>query len=172
MSKESKDESSRVILDKKFELIAEGLQKDQAKIFVMHLAGSNKKISLPGVSKGYHYLSHHRKDPDKMKQLAIIESNNLQAVAGFLKDLKKKDLLKDTSVLLSSALGDANKHSNKKLPVILFGGGFAHKKEIKCIRKGELVYSLSKLHNSILKQVGLKPKNIAGENGIVEELFA
>jgi hypothetical protein len=69
-------------------------------------------------------------------------------------------------------MGNAVNHSHKKLPVMLFGGGFDHQKQIDCVQKGKLRYPLSSVHNSILKQIGLQTKNIAGESGYVKELFA
>jgi hypothetical protein len=83
------------------------------------------------VSLGHHDLSHHGKDPGKLAQLKIVESETMKTVGELLRKLKENkegesNLLDRTSVFLGSNLGDASSHSVRNLPVLLAGGGFRH----------------------------------------------
>jgi hypothetical protein len=159
-------------ISKTLEVVDLAIQKKQTGVSVVHLSETSKRIPMEDVSRGYHDLTHNcHKDPDSMKQLVKIDTHVLTAVAGFIANLKEKNLLNETIVLLVGSMGDASTHSNKKLPVILFGGGFNHKNKIDCIEGGELKTPLSAVYNSILKQMGLQTKNFAGVNQIVKELF-
>ena len=166
-------EDSYVTIPKTLEIVNQAIEKKQTNVSVISLSEVSRRIPLDGVRQGYHDLTHHcHKDNESMQQLVKIDHHILKSVADFILSLKKKDLLDETIVLLVGSLGDASTHSNKNLPVILFGGGFNHQNKIDCIRDGKLVLPLCNVYNSIIKQVGLKTRNFAGVNQIVKELFA
>jgi hypothetical protein len=82
-------------------------------------------------TEGYHGLSHHGQAPDKVRQLADADLEQMVLLRKFIQRLaaKREDadrLLDRTMVLFGSNMGDANKHDNTNLPVILTGGGFKH----------------------------------------------
>jgi hypothetical protein len=86
---------------------------------------------VPGVSIDHHNLSHHGRDPEKIRQLELIETAEFQAYGRLLSALKQKTegarpLLENTMVLFGSNLGNANSHDWTNLPVLLAGGGFQH----------------------------------------------
>ena len=88
-------------------------------------------VSLKGVDDGWHNLSHHGKDPEKIEQLAIIEREEMRLFGEFLKKLDsvkegKHSLLDQTSILLGSNLGNASSHNNTNLPIVAAGGRFQH----------------------------------------------
>src|SRR4029078_13298535 len=79
----------------------------------------------------HHDLSHHGKDPGKLAQLKVVETETMKLLRDLLAKLKqtKKEgatLLDGTTVFLGSNLGDGSSHSVKNLPVLLAGGGFRH----------------------------------------------
>ena len=80
---------------------------------------------------GYHNISHHGKDEQKLKQLAEIEVGQMELLGDLIQDLKDIEeadgtLLDHTMVLYGCHMGDANIHNNKNLPILLAGGGFQH----------------------------------------------
>lgn len=82
-------------------------------------------------TEGYHGLSHHGQAPEKVKQLEhadreqmVILSKLIQSLAANHEDGVR--LLDRTMVLFGSNMGDANKHDNTNLPIILAGGGLKH----------------------------------------------
>jgi hypothetical protein len=82
-------------------------------------------------TEGYHSLSHHGQAPAKVKQLEDADRQQMVLLRKLIQNLaaKREDesrLLDRTMVLLGSNMGDANKHDNTNLPIILAGGGFHH----------------------------------------------
>ena len=82
-------------------------------------------------TEGYHGLSHHGQAPDKVRQLADADRQQMVILQKLIKNLaaKREDgarLLDRTTVLFGSNMGDANKHDNTNLPIILTGGGLKH----------------------------------------------
>ena len=114
-----------------YDLIYLALQTDSTRLITMQTAGENSVVNLKGVEDGWHNLSHHGKDPTKIEQLAIIESEQMRMLGAFLTRLAEtpeadSTLLDQTAVLFGSNLGNASSHSNKNLPIIAAGGQFKH----------------------------------------------
>jgi hypothetical protein len=169
---DDKVKDTYISIDKALDVVRLATEKKQTGVSVVHLSETSRRIPLEDISRGYHDLTHScHKDADSLKQLVEIDTHVLSSVAGFVADLENKNLLDETVVLLVGSMGDASTHSNKNLPVILFGGGFNHKNSLDCIKDGELKIPLSNVYNSILKQLGMKTKRFAGLNKTVEELF-
>jgi len=92
------------------------------------------------VTTDYHGLSHHGDDPDKLKQLHIVENLLMDSLRDFLGKLQgtkegSETLLDRTVVLTGSNLGSGSSHSTMNLPVILAGGGFKHGQHLAFDRK-------------------------------------
>ncbi|MEO8497116.1 MAG: DUF1552 domain-containing protein, partial [Planctomycetota bacterium] len=112
-------------------MIRLALQTDSTRFIVYHLGGSGGGVPLPGVDEGYHSLSHHGLDEEKLEQLTVVETAIISAWGDFLRSLTQANdhgtsLLDNTSVLLTSNLGNASNHSPQNMPVVLAGGGFRH----------------------------------------------
>lgn len=114
-----------------YEMIALALQTDSTRTVTLQLSGLNSVPLIPGVSSDWHGLSHHGKDPDKIKELRKIEQAEFNAFAGFLTRLKGLtengvSMLDHTAILFGSNLGNASSHDWRNLPIIVAGGGFRH----------------------------------------------
>lgn len=114
-----------------FDLIFLALQTDSTRLITLKGPGGSQVVELDGVDDGWHNLSHHGKDEDKIKQLAIIEKEEMRLFANFLKRLDgahegAHSLLDQTAVLLGSNLGNASSHNNSNLPILAAGGRFRH----------------------------------------------
>jgi hypothetical protein len=82
-------------------------------------------------TEGYHGLSHHGQAPEKLKQLEHADREQMVILSKLIQSLaaKREDgarLLDRTMVLFGSNMGDANKHDNTNLPIILAGGSLKH----------------------------------------------
>jgi hypothetical protein len=113
------------------DLTALALQTDSARIVTMMWGGSSFPPPIGGVTLGHHDLSHHGKDPTKLGQLKIVETETLKLLRDFLGRLRSMredgaSVLDRTMVFLGSNLGDGSSHSTRNLPVLLAGGGFKH----------------------------------------------
>lgn len=114
-----------------YDMIFLALQTDSTRLITLSGAGSNGVVTLDGVEDGWHNLSHHGRDEDKIKMLAIIELEEMRLFAELLQklnDVKEGEhtLLDQTSIVLGSNLGNASSHDNSNLPILAAGGRFDH----------------------------------------------
>ena len=155
------------------DMIRLALQTDSTRFITYHLGGSGGVVPIDGVSEGYHSLSHHGRDEEKLDQLAIVESAIIAAWGQFLRDLDSVDeqghsLLDQTSVFLTSNLGNASNHSNKNMPVLFAGGGFRHGQHLAFDEKNN--YPLPNLYVSELQRLGLEVDNFKTSTGTMTGL--
>jgi hypothetical protein len=144
------------------------LQTDSTRFITYHLGGSGGVVPLEGVEEGYHSLSHHGRDDDKLEQLAIVEAEIIAAWGEFLRSLAEVDeqgrsLLDSTPVLLTSNLGNASSHDNRNMPVLLAGGGFRHGQHL-AFDKGDNA-PLPNLYVSLLNRLGLEDESFFSSTG-------
>ena len=141
------------------DMVRLALQTDSTRFVSYHLGSGSGVVPIDGVEEGYHTLSHHGMDPDKLEQLAMVETEIIRAWGDFLRSLDRADeyggnVLDHTSVLLTSNLGNASNHSNRNMPVLLAGGGFEHGQHLAFSKRKN--YPLSNLFVSLLQRVGLE----------------
>ena len=154
----------RAMLD----IIFLALQTDSTRFVTLHLPGNARINKLEGIDEGYHSLSHHGRDEEKIDQLTIVERAVLGEWARFLRQLKDADaergkLLDETMVLLTSNLGNASSHDNRNMPVLFAGGGFRHGQHLAFDQKRN--YPLPNLYLDALHQVGLQEERFATSTG-------
>jgi hypothetical protein len=155
------------------DMVRLALASDSARFITLHFGGSGGVVPIPGVEEGYHSLSHHGLDDEKLAQLALVETEIVGAWGDFLRDLAKTDdhganLLDHTSVLLTSNLGNASSHDNRNMPVIFAGGGFRHGQHLAFDRKSN--YPLPNLYVSVLQRIGLEQNRFATSTGTMTGL--
>jgi hypothetical protein len=129
---------------------------------------------IPGVDQDYHNLSHHGKDAAKIEELGIIERAQIARFAEFLGKLKAAEeegtsLLDSTTILLGSNLGNASSHDNRKLPILLAGGGFKHAGHL-ALGEGDKDYPLSNLFVTILQRLGIEASSFGTGTGTMRGL--
>lgn len=140
------------------DLVKLALQTDSTRFVSLHMRGGNSRIPIEGVDQGYHSLSHHGRDEEKMSQLALIETQIVGTWGNFLRSLATVEetegtLLDHTSVMMTSNLGNASSHDNRNMPLLFGGGGFKHPGHLAFSRtKNE---TLAKLYVSVLQQTGM-----------------
>ena len=155
------------------DMIRLALSTDSSRYVVCHFGSGSGVVPLDGVEEGYHTLSHHGRDEEKLSQLAIIEKAIIDSWGDFLRSLKEVDergesVLDTTSVLLTSNLGNASSHSNKNMPVLFAGGGFQHGQHLAFDQNKN--HPLPNLYLSILQQTGLSAERFATSTGTMPGL--
>lgn len=117
-----------------YDLMALALETDSSRVMTLFLGGEGQVFTIDGetLKSGYHMLSHHGNDPEKIAQLIKVDHEHMRCLANFLDQLKRKTdadgrpLLDSTVVLSGTGIGDANAHKNNDLPTLVAGGGFKH----------------------------------------------
>ena len=118
-----------------YEMIVLALQTDSTRIITVKGNASNQVPNVEGVSTGWHDLSHHGQDQQKIEELKLIEMAELREINRLLTNLREArdasgPVLDNTHLLVTSNLGNASSHSWRDLPVLLAGGGFRHGRHI------------------------------------------
>jgi hypothetical protein len=155
------------------DMVRLALATDSSRFITLHLGGSGGVVPIEGVEEGYHSLSHHGQDEEKLAQLALVEEEIVRAWGDFLRELNSVEdhegtLLDHTSVILTSNLGNASSHDNRNMPVLFAGGGFRHGQHLAFDRSRN--YPLPNLYLSILHQTGLHQEQFATSTGTMRGL--
>ena len=155
------------------DLVHLAFQTDSTRFVTLYVGGSNAVQPIPGVSIEYHSLSHHGQDPEKLAQLKIIQTRQMEAVGDFLAKLRKRPkaaetLLDRTAVLFGSAMGNASSHNCKNLPIILAGGGFRHGQHLAFDSENNT--PLCRLYVSMLQRLGVETDQFVSGRGTLPGL--
>jgi hypothetical protein len=155
------------------DVIRLALMTDSSRFITFHLGGAGGVVPIKGVEEGYHSLSHHGLDNEKLAQLALVEAAIVEEWGSFLRQLKgiqdgSGNLLNNTSVLLTSNLGNASNHDNRNMPVLFAGGCFQHGQHLAFDQQKN--YPLPNLFVSILQRVGLETDTFASSTGTMRGL--
>ena len=164
-------DNSDAIIDRKklmLDVMFLALQTDSTRFITIHLNGEGGVVPIEGVEEGYHSLSHHGLDEEKLDQLTLVETELVRKWGDFLRDLKGAEesngtMLDSTSVLMTSNLGNASSHDNRNMPVLFAGGGFKHGQHLAFDKSNN--YPLPNLYLSILRRHGLEADRFVTSTG-------
>ena len=159
-----------------YDLMKLALETDSTRVISLGINGWRGNPGLPGVTKGYHDITHHGRAENKLKQLATIEMFHTRQYARFLESLKRTQasadhsLLDQTMVLFGSGLGNANSHSNRNLPIVLAGGGFHHGEHKAYSKAGGRQTPACNLFVTMLQRFGVDVEQFGTSTGTLEGL--
>ena len=151
-------------------------ESDSTRSITLLLDSNNSPtIYVPGetISDGYHNLSHHGKNPDKLAQLESIDQSHMRLLNTFLDQLSESfegraTLLDNTLVMYGSNFGDANKHTTTNMPVLVAGGRLRHGQHLAFDQKQN--YPLPNLFVSMLQSMGIESDRFASSTGTMTGL--
>lgn len=151
-----------------YDLIFLAFRTDSTRLITFCGAGGNEVVNLKGVDDGWHNLSHHGKDPEKIRKLAIIELEEMRLFAELLRRLDEvkeggHTLLEQTAIVMGSNLGNASAHNNTNLPIIAAGGRFEHGKHLAF--DAERGPPLCNLFVSYLQHLGVEADGFSSSTG-------
>ena len=158
-----------------FDLLFLAIQSDSSRVFTAGFGMHNKIIEIDGISDGYHGITHHGNRPEKLRQLRIIDAFYIEQMARFLLKLKQSktgegNLLDKTMVFFGSGLGDASRHSNRDLPILLAGGGFQHGQHVDAMQPNNTQTPLNNLFTTMLQRFGVETDRFNNATGTVHVL--
>ena len=160
-------------LDLMYDMMHLAIQTDSTRFITLADPGRNLVPAITGVDTDHHMLSHHAKDPEKIAQLAIVETAIVAALGRFLGKLADvseagDSLLDQTMVLFGSNLGNASNHDSRNMPILLAGGGFRHGQHLAFDQQDN--YPLTNLFVSMLQQLGLEIDTFVSSTGTMRGL--
>jgi len=164
-----------------FDVITLALQTDSTRVISymprMDNSDGTNAYRSEGNPYGYHEMTHHGEDPDKLKWLTKCDRWYMEEWAYFLERLSgvqegEGTLLDNSIVVWGSTGGTQNAHHNKMLPAIVCGGsghGIRHQGHLKV---GE--QPLGNLWQTIFNAYGVPvPENFQGgeAGGIIDPIL-
>jgi len=111
-----------------FDLMALAFQADITRVITMSMdrEASMRTYTNLGIAEGFHPLSHHGNNPQKMDKLVQIQQYHAQVFAGFVKNIeaaKEGDgtVLDHSTILFGSDMSNSDRHNNDPLPSAVLG---------------------------------------------------
>lgn len=156
-----------------FHLARLAMETDSTRLMSIYIHQNAVKPNVSGVTEGTHPLTHHGNQPEKLRQLRLIEEGQFRELARLLDSLRDTKsptgtLLDSTSVVYGTCMGNANSHTNKNLPVLLAGGAFRHGHHLAL--GGVQDYPLPNLFVSLLQRLGMETDQFATSTGSMRGL--
>ena len=150
-----------------FDLMALAFQADITRVITLSMdhEASMRTYTNLAISEGFHPLSHHGNNPEKMDKLVKIQNYHTQVFAGFIKKIeatKEGDgtVLDHSTILFGSDMSNSDRHNNDPLPSVILGHangkikGGQHLKYPQDSRHGELLLTLLQRNEIPVKSIG------------------
>jgi len=170
---ENYQDHMRLMLD----LLAISFQTDSTRLATFPLAheGSNRSFPELGIDEGHHDLSHHKKKPETLEKIAVIDHYYMQQLAYFLqrldtlKDPDGSSLLDNSMIVYGCAISDGNRHNHNDLPIVVAGGGGGSLTPGRHVDFGSEV-PMTNLYLSMLDRIGVPLERFGDSTGRVSDL--
>ena len=159
-----------------YDLARLAFETDSTRLVALMLDSVNSpaiRIGDETMSDSYHAISHHGRNPGKLREHEAADRLQMRALDHLFTELKARregdqNLLDRTMVLYGTNLGDANKHITTNLPTLFAGGGFKHGQHLAFDR--ERNYPLPNLYVNILQRLGIEADRFATSTGTMRGL--
>jgi hypothetical protein len=160
-----------------YDLLAAAFQTDSTRVvsFAVAPEGANRPMPHLDIAEGYHFLTHHAGNKEKIRKVAKIELWYMEQFARFLSKLdamKEADglsVLDNAMIVYGCAIGDGNMHNHDNLPVVLAGGGggtLQPGRHLKVRRDTPM----TNLFVTLLERMGVKAERVGDSTGKLEDV--
>jgi len=154
-----------------FDLIALAFQADITRVATYFMVGeaTNRSYNHIGVPDGFHPLSHHANNRERLEKLVRIQRYHVERFADFvdrLANIPEGDgsLLDNALFMFGSNMSNSDRHNNYPLPIILCGGACGQLRGGQHVELPEYT-TLSNLHLTVLNKAGLEMTSIGDSTG-------
>lgn len=150
-----------------FDLMALAFQADITRVitFSMDHEASMRTYTNLRIAEGFHPLSHHGNNPEKMDKLVQIQNYHTKVFAEFVKKLLATKeaggtVLDHSTILFGSDMSNSDRHNNDPLPNAILGHangkikGGQHLKYPQDSRHGDLLFTLLQRNEIPVKSIG------------------
>ena len=150
-----------------FDLMALAFQADITRVITFSLdrEASMRTYTNLNIAEGFHPLSHHGNNPQKMDKLVQIQKYHAEVFAGFIKKIEAAKegggtVLDHSTILFGSNMSNSDRHNNDPLPAALLGHangrikGGQHLKYPQDSRHADLLFTLLQRNEIPVKSIG------------------
>jgi hypothetical protein len=150
-----------------FDLMALAFQADITRVITLSMdhEASMRTYTNLNIAEGFHPLSHHGNNPQKMDKLVQIQKYHTEVFAGFIKKIEAAKegtgtVLDHSTILFGSDMSNSDRHNNDPLPSVILGHangkikGGQHLKYPQDSRHGELLLTLLQRNEIPVKSIG------------------
>ena len=150
-----------------FDLMALAFQADITRVITLSMdhEASMRTYTNLSIAEGFHPLSHHGNNPEKMDKLVQIQKYHTEVFAGFIKKIEATKeaggtVLDHSTILFGSDMSNSDRHNNDPLPSAILGHangkikGGQHLKYPQDSRHGELLLTLLQRNEIPVKSIG------------------
>jgi hypothetical protein len=150
-----------------FDLMALAFQADISRVitFSMDREASMRTYTNLGIAEGFHPLSHHGNNAQKMERLVQIQRYHAEVFAKFIDRLSKAKegegtVLDHSTILFGSNMSNSDRHNNDPLPAAILGHangkikGGQHVKYPQDSRFSDLLVTLFDRNNIPVEKLG------------------
>jgi hypothetical protein len=156
-----------------FDLIALAYQADLTRVasFVMAAEGTDRPYNHLKVAGGFHPVSHHANQRERIAELSRIQKYHMERFAGFLDKLAKSpegdgSILDHSLFLYGSNMSNSNAHDNYPLPTVLVGGANGKHQGSRNIVLPERT-PLANVHLTMLDKLGVQQPSFGNSTGLL-----
>ncbi len=162
-----------------YALMALALSSDSTRVITFLVPGWSQVFKIDGrlLRAGYHGLSHHGNEPEKIADYNLIGIEHVKRLGHFLdkitnaSDRFDRPLIDTTAVVFGSGMGDSNTHDNSNLPTLLVGGPFRHGRHHAIDRRVDSSKRLGDLYLTLMRRFGIDIESFAGASQNMDELI-
>jgi hypothetical protein len=150
-----------------FDLVSLAFQADITRVITLSMdhEASMRTYTNLNIAEGFHPLSHHGNNPQKMDKLVQIQNYHTQVFAGFIKKIESTKegtgtVLDHSTILFGSDMSNSDRHNNDPLPSVVMGHangkikGGQHLKYPQDSRHGDLLLTLLQRNELPVKGIG------------------
>jgi hypothetical protein len=150
-----------------FDLMALAFQADITRVITLSMdhEASMRTYTNLSIAEGFHPLSHHGNNAQKMDKLVQIQTYHAEVFAGFIKKIESTKegtgtVLDHSTILFGSNMSNSDRHNNDPLPSAILGHangaikGGQHVKYPQDSRHGDLLFTLLERNNIPVKSIG------------------
>jgi hypothetical protein len=157
-----------------YDLLALAYQADLSRVgtYITVAEGTNRTYPFLNISDGFHPVSHHADDLDRIKKLVQIQKWHMQQFADFIKKMAdtpdgQGSLLDHSIFMYGSNMSNSNQHNNYPIPNLIVGGGNGKLKQ----GGQHLVLPertpIANLHLTLLQKVGHEQDHFGDSTGTI-----
>jgi hypothetical protein len=160
-----------------YDLLALAYQADLTRVatYVTVAEGTNRTYPHLNISDGFHPISHHANDLERIKKLVQIQKWHMEVFAGFIQKMAETpdgegSLLDHSIFMYGSNMSNSDRHDNYPIPNLIVGGGNGKLK----LGGQHLVLPertpIANLHLTLMQKVGLERDKFGDSTGTISEI--